>query len=731
MTWLNPGLLGFLALGGIPIIIYLINRQRYQRVPWAAMEFLLRAMKKHRRRLRFENLLLLLIRTAIVLLFVLAMARPSLESGALPVLGESGRSELFLVDRSYSMALQSTGRSSLRVVADAVSDRVKSLEKGDRVGLIFGGGFPDVVTPTPEIITEASAPLVLDQLEQVEITYEAFEAAPLLSVASDWISSGSARETPWIVHIYSDLQKADWLAADSTVDPAIREALSRLEEQNAKIFLHPVTAVRPRNVTLSSIRCSSQLLAIDLPTTFQVTVENHGKEAVAGIEAELWIDDEVQGSRRISVDPGERTVVSFPHIFRTVGPARVRAVVRSDDLDVDNERTAVFEVRESVEVLIVDGSRTSGDEISEADWLVAALGGVPVTETGVRLSPFTTDTVVPERWADRNLSDTRVLIFVDVPEFSEREVERVEAFLNDGGGILFFPGTRFRIAEYLAGSWRGGNGWFPYEPLEEVIDRSRETFYHFEIADADHPTMEYLAETPDAGIALVAIHGFLRPGSTEGSEVLMRLDDFSRTPALVAKPFGKGVTIASITGAGRRWSNFPTAPAYLPFLFETLPYLATRDQISRNLAIGEPFRRVVPSEEFRARVLLVRPSGDGVPVVLEERDDKKSFDLSIPGQGSPGAYEIRFGGMTEGAGRSEWFAVNADPSEGNLTAVVAEDVTAVYPTLALVAEVREVEAPEDYGTGELWMPIFWAVLTLLIAESALARFFGGRRSRRG
>ena len=45
MTWLNPGLLGFLALGGIPIIIYLINRQRYQRVPWAAMEFLLRAMK--------------------------------------------------------------------------------------------------------------------------------------------------------------------------------------------------------------------------------------------------------------------------------------------------------------------------------------------------------------------------------------------------------------------------------------------------------------------------------------------------------------------------------------------------------------------------------------------------------------------------------------------------------------------------------------------------------------
>ena len=85
MSFVNPALLGFLALGLIPIIIYLINRQRYRRRPWAAMEFLLRAMKRHQRRLRLENLLLLLIRTLAVLLFVFAMARPSFDDGTLPV----------------------------------------------------------------------------------------------------------------------------------------------------------------------------------------------------------------------------------------------------------------------------------------------------------------------------------------------------------------------------------------------------------------------------------------------------------------------------------------------------------------------------------------------------------------------------------------------------------------------------------------------------------------------
>ena len=34
------------------ILIYLINRQRYRRRKWAAMEFLLKALKKSRRRLQ-------------------------------------------------------------------------------------------------------------------------------------------------------------------------------------------------------------------------------------------------------------------------------------------------------------------------------------------------------------------------------------------------------------------------------------------------------------------------------------------------------------------------------------------------------------------------------------------------------------------------------------------------------------------------------------------------------
>src|SRR5437773_9230511 len=65
-----------LALASIPIIIHILNRRRYKTVNWAAMEFLLRAMKKNRRRLKFEQWILLATRCAVLVLIAPALSRP-------------------------------------------------------------------------------------------------------------------------------------------------------------------------------------------------------------------------------------------------------------------------------------------------------------------------------------------------------------------------------------------------------------------------------------------------------------------------------------------------------------------------------------------------------------------------------------------------------------------------------------------------------------------------------
>src|SRR5437868_6167561 len=72
----NPA---FLVAGGAlissPIIIHLINRMRFKRLRWAAMEFLLKAQKRSRRRLIIEQLILLLLRCLLVALAALLVLR--------------------------------------------------------------------------------------------------------------------------------------------------------------------------------------------------------------------------------------------------------------------------------------------------------------------------------------------------------------------------------------------------------------------------------------------------------------------------------------------------------------------------------------------------------------------------------------------------------------------------------------------------------------------------------
>jgi hypothetical protein len=65
-----------LAAAAGPVIIHLLNRQRYRVVEWAAMDFLRQAVRRNRRIMRIRDLLLLALRTVVVVLFGLAMARP-------------------------------------------------------------------------------------------------------------------------------------------------------------------------------------------------------------------------------------------------------------------------------------------------------------------------------------------------------------------------------------------------------------------------------------------------------------------------------------------------------------------------------------------------------------------------------------------------------------------------------------------------------------------------------
>ena len=76
-AWLvSPWLFaGGTLLVSAPIIIHLLNKRKFKTVDWAAMDFLVEADKRNRRRIRLEDLLLLVLRCLAVVLIALLVAR--------------------------------------------------------------------------------------------------------------------------------------------------------------------------------------------------------------------------------------------------------------------------------------------------------------------------------------------------------------------------------------------------------------------------------------------------------------------------------------------------------------------------------------------------------------------------------------------------------------------------------------------------------------------------------
>src|SRR5262245_25688857 len=145
----SAGMLAWGVAAGLPILIHLWSRRRYRQEPWAAMAFLLAALRKNARRIQLEQWLLLAVRTAILLLFALALADPHLSS--LSWIRQSpGQSLVVLViDGSYSMDCRREDKSRFETAKDLARQIVQAGMQGDGYMLVMMAEPPQVIIGQP------------------------------------------------------------------------------------------------------------------------------------------------------------------------------------------------------------------------------------------------------------------------------------------------------------------------------------------------------------------------------------------------------------------------------------------------------------------------------------------------------------------------------------------------------------------------------------------------------
>ena len=249
---------GLIAAAG-PVIIHLLNRRRYRIVHWAAMDFLREALQRNRRILTLRDLLLLLLRTAAVLLVGLALARPFFSSSDQAYDGSKPLHAVLVVDNSLSMGFESLEGTLLDQAKERARGFIDQLPADSRVTIIPLCGSRSGYSP--DAATKESALQSLAKIELVDRSASVLRAMNEAKRACELGPTLGQR-----IVIFSDQQISNW--RDLT-RPDQFEGLPPIQVVD-------ISAADQQNTWVSAFRVQDGVADVETPTTFLAEIRYDG-----------------------------------------------------------------------------------------------------------------------------------------------------------------------------------------------------------------------------------------------------------------------------------------------------------------------------------------------------------------------------------------------------------------------------------------------------------------------
>jgi hypothetical protein len=478
----------------VPIIIHLLNRKRFRVVGWAAMRFLLAAQKKNSRRLRLEQLLLLLVRAFLVLLLILAMASVTPwaeefwaahlpEGGLLSTPGGRRTHRILVLDGSFSMGLKvgdTTCFEKARAIAERLVQESKDNGRGDGFSVVL------MAAPPRTIVGGDTGPAeklesVLDEIQKLRLPHGNSDLARTLDRVASLLKSSPGKFVEKEVYFLTDLQKTTWVL------PQPAQVASFLPPLNkARTILVDVGSEEPpRNLAITRLALDLKYPAVpvQVKVPFTAKVHNYGQETELPIRVTLYVGRlhatandppyelrEAPGAATERMMHGENTV-SFEYQFDAPGDYIVQARLEGDALALDDVRSIVVRVRDKVPVLLVNGKPAADLYDQATEYLFDALNpyqdgaGVPA-QGGRAASPIRVRKIPAAEFSDAGLADltTQDCVFLcDVPRISPPEAQRLEAHVQRGGGLVIClgPNAAKNLDSYNEVLYRNGRGLLP------------------------------------------------------------------------------------------------------------------------------------------------------------------------------------------------------------------------------------------------------------------------------
>ena len=721
MTLLN-GILAFGAVAAaIPLLIHLLNRSRFRTVPWGAMHLLESVIRTNNRRIRLEQLLLLLVRCAIPAVLALCLARPVLTGWqALP--GEVPASTVLLLDNSYSMDARSNGGTHFEEAVDHACTIVQRLDRRSDISTITTGGTPTPLFDGPVLDSQ----MMIQRLRRLTGGFGPNAIADSITAGVGTLATMANGRRHLI--LISDFQADDWRTISSPGTTRLRDEIEAMPIRPS-VTLLKVGGEVDDNVSVDSIDFSRRALGVGQSLQLRVNLRNHGPRAYPGARVLLRVDGRPNSATQITLEPEAAGQVLFTCQFRTAGSHVVEVEAAVDDrLGTDNLFAASIPVLERIDVLLVDGAPSSKPLESETDFLAVAL--TPYTFGRAKLTDLLeTRTITTSKLNAETLVDARVVVLANVPRLKDDQVAALADYVRGGGSALFFLGNKIDLDWYDRTLYSGASALLPM-PIASLAGSSddrqdvRIVAQHFE-----HPALQVFNDRTNGNLADAEIWNWYQLGQPEqrsdapenGAEevaVMARLE--TGDPLIVERRLGAGVVVQVATACDADWSTLPMQPSFLPLMQQLVTTMALQVMPSWNIDTGEPLIALLPGDSAGLPLALTSPDGARHTVRSFARGNQSVVQFDRTGQ--PGVYSL-----AGPDGKPIHFVAQAPRSESDLRQLAPEEIAAVAEELDAdvvesALEFLQLEHKRRHGR-EIWRFLLMALLALMFIELSLQQRF--------
>jgi hypothetical protein len=718
MTFLTPLLTWGMILGVIPIIIHLLNRRRFRRVEWAPMRYLKLTIQRNRRKIQIEELILLLMRIAALVLLFFFLARPVLNpTGLEQWLGSGGRtSQVIVVDDSMSMGYAAGDASGFQRARETAAALLAAARPLDHC-----------------TIATTSAPRVpvlhdIDGSRREELTAAAL-GLPITGTHAAWpaVFEGidellrSCTYPTRQLTILTDLRRSGW-------ERGVTPIAARWAEQGVRVRFVDVGDEETRNVSLQSLLSVDRTVLAGAESRWEALVHNDSSRSLSGAKAILRIDDKPTEVVLPDIPPRDSVRVPLLANFPNAGLHDLSFQLPDDELPGDNRRWVAVPVKDSLLIRLVDGEPSSEPFGSEVDYLAAPLSiGVGAAEAWRVEVALEGDFLSPRR------ETPDVMVLANVAAVTADQAERLGRLVREGMGLIIFTGAKLDAGLYNEVLYRQGVRLLPCAMKswgDEKIDGL--------IVEPVRPSpLEKLLELKPSALERVAVRQVMtveEPTDKDQVRVLARWNDPGRSPAIIERVVGDGRVLLWTTTADRAGNDWPIEPSFVLAVREAVRGAARPTTMANTITAGERMRRVVRSDQAVSNVRLTPPGGgeprplSAVPVDEDPGDRAPAVAIEVPDTRQSGLYSISWDEGPLG-NQQDAYAANPDPRESILERVSADDLRKLLDPLDVeIASARSANATLFSPTGhEIWRDLACALFVLLLGESIFATWAGRSR----